>query len=74
MTEWISEDEARLRLLRAVDAVGTISAYAVQAGCSPSLVSQVLSAAKPMGPTLAKALGLIAVPQKTYRYVAKEEA
>lgn len=70
--KWVTEDEARARLMHRIAQAGSADALAREVGCSPSLISYALGGTKPIGPTLAKALGLIAAPVKTYRYLDAE--
>lgn len=69
MADWLTEDDARQQLTRAVQQAGGVATYAKQARCSVSLVSMALNGVRPVGPLLAARLGLIAAPVKTYRYL-----
>jgi len=71
--DWLSEHDARILLVRKLQASGTMQQLALEAQCSPSLVSRALAGEKPIGPKLAKCLGLIAVPETIYKYVKAEE-
>jgi DNA-binding transcriptional regulator YdaS (Cro superfamily) len=71
MSDWLTEEDARARLVRAVAEAGSQDAFSRAVGCSPSLVSHALAGTKPVGPKLGAALGLIANAQKTYRYLVK---
>jgi hypothetical protein len=72
MSDWLSEHDARLLLVRKLQALGTREAIAREAQCSPSLISGAMAGTKPIGPKLCKVLGLIAVPETIYRYVKVE--
>jgi len=71
--DWLSEHDARLLLVRKLQALGSAQAVARAAACNPSLISRALAGTQPIGPKLCRALGLIAVPETTYRYMKAEE-
>jgi DNA-binding transcriptional regulator YdaS (Cro superfamily) len=69
VADWLTDDDARQELARAVQQAGSAEKYAKAIGCSPSLVSLALSGSRPVGPRLAQRLGLIATAVKTWRYL-----
>jgi transcriptional regulator with XRE-family HTH domain len=72
MTDWLTEADAREILVRKVAELGTQEQLAAIAGCSHSLISQVLHGKRPVGKKLGAALGLIAAPVTTFQYLRKD--
>jgi predicted transcriptional regulator len=73
LTPYLTEDEVRERLRRKVAELGSQQKLADIAGCSHTLVSRILTTGAPVGPRIAQALGLIAIPMRSYQYLPRED-
>jgi hypothetical protein len=72
MRPYLTEDEARERLRRKVAELGSQEKFAAVAGCSHTLISRVLMNGAPVGRTIADALGLVAIPVRSFQYLPRE--